>query len=46
MRCRPIAYGLADEAELNELAAGWQDWAGQPDAVFVVTHVEVLARKE
>jgi SAM-dependent methyltransferase len=39
-----LEYGLADEAELAELASGWRAWAAGDDAVFVVVHVEVLAR--
>ena len=39
------AAGLADDAELADIAAGWRHWAAQPDAVFVVPHVEVLARR-
>ena len=40
-----VDAGLADEAELADIAAGWRDWAAQPDGVFVVPHVEVLARR-
>ena len=36
--------GLSDRAELAELGAAFSRWAGDPDAVFVVPHVEVLAR--
>jgi ubiquinone/menaquinone biosynthesis C-methylase UbiE len=37
-------YGLSDDAELDELAAGFESWAQSPNGVFVVVHVEVLAR--
>jgi ubiquinone/menaquinone biosynthesis C-methylase UbiE len=37
-------YGLADDAELADLAAAFESWASMPDGVFVVVHVEVLAR--
>jgi ubiquinone/menaquinone biosynthesis C-methylase UbiE len=37
-------YGLSDDAELDELAAAFESWAGEPSGVFVVVHVEVLAR--
>ena len=37
-------YGLSDDAELDELAAAFESWAGEPAGVFVVVHVEVLAR--
>ena len=37
-------YGLSDDAELDDLAAAFESWAAEPDGVFVVVHVEVLAR--
>jgi ubiquinone/menaquinone biosynthesis C-methylase UbiE len=37
-------YGLSDDAELDELAAAFESWAIEPAGVFVVVHVEVLAR--
>ncbi len=40
-----VAYGLSDDAELAELAAAWRAWAAAPDGMFVVPHVEVLARR-
>lgn len=40
-----VAYGLSEPAELAGLSRGWRDWAGRPDAVFVVLHVEVLGRR-
>ncbi|MGE0793793.1 MAG: class I SAM-dependent methyltransferase [Acidimicrobiia bacterium] len=39
-----VAYGIASEPTLAELAAGWQAWAADPDAVFVVVHGELVAR--
>ena len=39
-----VEYGLADRAELDEIAAAFRRWALSDDAVFVVVHVEVLAR--
>ncbi|HEY5887090.1 MAG TPA: methyltransferase domain-containing protein [Acidimicrobiales bacterium] len=39
-----IAYGLATPDELADLAEGWRSWAEADDGVFVVVHVEVLAR--
>jgi ubiquinone/menaquinone biosynthesis C-methylase UbiE len=38
-----VDYGFADAAELAGLAAGWRQWAEQPDGFFAVAHVEVLA---
>jgi ubiquinone/menaquinone biosynthesis C-methylase UbiE len=39
-----VEYGLSTTEELEEIAAAWRRWAGSPDGVFVVTHVEILAR--
>jgi len=39
-----IEYGLATPDELADLADGWRSWAEADDGVFVVVHVEVLAR--
>ena len=39
-----IEYGLSTPDELIDLAAGWRSWAKADDGVFVVVHVEVLAR--
>ena len=39
-----VEYGLAERAELEEIAAAFRRWALADDAVFVVLHVEVLAR--
>jgi SAM-dependent methyltransferase len=37
-------YGLSDAAELERIAEAWLRWADSEDAVFVITHVEILAR--
>jgi 2-polyprenyl-3-methyl-5-hydroxy-6-metoxy-1,4-benzoquinol methylase len=39
-----VAYGIASADELASIANGWREWAGQPDAVFVVPHGEIVAR--
>ena len=39
-----VAYGLSTTDEMALLAAGWRSWAGDPDAVFVVLHGELVAR--
>ena len=38
-------YGLSTDAELDDLAAAWREWAEAADSVFVVPHVEVLAHR-
>lgn len=39
-----VSRGLSDRDELEELAAGWRDWAQQDDGWFTVVHGEVLAQ--
>jgi SAM-dependent methyltransferase len=39
-----VAYGLSDREELESTAAAWRHWADEPDGLFLVIHVEVLAR--
>jgi SAM-dependent methyltransferase len=39
-----VGYGLSDAGELEGLAAAFLRWAAAPDGVFVITHVEILAR--
>jgi ubiquinone/menaquinone biosynthesis C-methylase UbiE len=39
-----VAYGFSTTDELASIAAAWSRWASAPDAVFVVPHVEILAR--
>jgi hypothetical protein len=39
-----VDYGLTGRDELEEIAAAFRRWALADDAVFVVLHVEVLAR--
>jgi SAM-dependent methyltransferase len=39
-----VEYGLSDSGELEAIAAAFLSWASSPDGVFVVTHVEILAR--
>lgn len=40
-----IAYDLTTTDELADLAAAWQAWIDEPDGVFVVPSVEVIARR-
>lgn len=39
-----LAYGLSRRDELEAMAAAFRRWATSDDAVFVVPHVEILAR--
>jgi len=39
-----VEYGIATGGEMEDAAAGWQAWATDEDAVFVVPHGEVIAR--
>jgi SAM-dependent methyltransferase len=39
-----IAYGLSTRDELGAIAAAFRRWSTQPDAFFMVPHVEILAR--
>ena len=39
-----VEYGLSDSDELERIAEAWLRWADSDDAVFVITHVEILAR--
>jgi ubiquinone/menaquinone biosynthesis C-methylase UbiE len=38
-----IDYEIATTEELATVAAGWREWAEEPDAVFIVPHGEVIA---
>jgi len=40
-----LQHGLADEADLAAIAAGWERWIDEPDGLFVVPSVEILARR-
>ena len=39
-----VAAGFADHGELADLAAGWREWAAQPDGWFAVLNAEILCR--
>ncbi len=39
-----VTYGLSTGDELESIAAAWLRWAAAPDGVFVIPHVEILAR--
>jgi ubiquinone/menaquinone biosynthesis C-methylase UbiE len=38
-----VEYGLSDRNELASIAAAFRTWSADPDATFVLLHVEVLA---
>jgi hypothetical protein len=40
-----LRYGLADEAELEEVAQGWLRWMDEPDGFYLQPSVEILARR-
>jgi len=40
-----VAYELSDADELESIARAFLEWAASPDGVFVVPHVEILARR-
>jgi ubiquinone/menaquinone biosynthesis C-methylase UbiE len=40
-----VEYGLTSRPELDEIADAFLQWAADPDALFIVVHVEVLAGK-
>jgi hypothetical protein len=40
-----LERGLADQAALERIARGWQDWAKTPDGWFLIPNGEILARK-
>ena len=40
-----IEYGITSTRELDEMAAAFRRWAGDPDGIFILVHGEVLARK-
>jgi len=39
-----VQYGLSSADELEEIAQAFLRWAGSDDAMFMVPHVEILAR--
>ncbi len=39
-----VEYGLSDTAELDSIAQAFLGWAASDDGVFIVPHVEILAR--
>ena len=44
MAAQALAGGLATEADLRRISAGWREWAAHPDAWLSVLHAEIIAR--
>jgi ubiquinone/menaquinone biosynthesis C-methylase UbiE len=42
---KAMEYGLASRADLEAMAAAWRAWGRDPDALFCLSHVEVVASK-
>ena len=40
-----VAYGYATDADLAGIAEAFTDWAADPAAVWIIPHVEVIARR-
>jgi SAM-dependent methyltransferase len=40
-----VEYGLSSIEELDSISAAWRRWSEADDGIFVVVHVEVLARR-
>jgi ubiquinone/menaquinone biosynthesis C-methylase UbiE len=40
-----IEYGLASREELDSIAEAFETWAENADGIFIVVHVEVIARR-
>ena len=44
-RTTALEQGLADDAELEAIAAAWHAWAAHPDGFFLCPHGELIAVK-
>ena len=40
-----VSYGLSTRGELESIAEGWREWSATAGGLFIVVHVEVLARR-
>jgi hypothetical protein len=40
-----VEYGLSTRQELDDIADAFSAWARNDDGLFVLVHVEVLARR-
>ena len=39
-----LDYGIADQADLDRIAAGWHRWGSSPDGWFLIPNGEVIGR--
>jgi ubiquinone/menaquinone biosynthesis C-methylase UbiE len=39
-----VEIGAATAAELDEMAAAWRNWSGEPDGWFAIIHGEIVCR--
>ncbi|BBY40878.1 hypothetical protein MMAN_50120 [Mycobacterium mantenii] len=39
-----VSLGLASTAQLEEISAGWREWAGAPDGWIAIPHGEIICR--
>jgi hypothetical protein len=46
IRKKAIDMGIATEADIDEMAAAWEEWIKTPDAVHGSMHGEILITKE
>ena len=40
-----VNYGLSTREELRTISSAWRRWAKQDDAIFIVLHAELIARR-
>jgi hypothetical protein len=41
---KALEYGIATRPDLESMAAAWRAWGDHPDAIYVFSHTEVVAR--
>jgi ubiquinone/menaquinone biosynthesis C-methylase UbiE len=42
---KALEYGLATRTDLADIAAAWRTWGADPDALYCLTHTEMVARR-
>ena len=45
MRAAMLAKGLAQEAEMDEMAEAWEDWVTKDDAILAMMQGEIIIQK-